>query len=71
MTEVIADPTRRRPGQDEDALAPGWRPLTLETNRPGIFAVGDVRSGPIKRVAPAVGEGAMAVRLIHERRRSG
>jgi thioredoxin reductase (NADPH) len=40
-------------------------PLLLETSLPGVFAVGDVRSGSIKRVASAVGEGAMAVRLIH------
>jgi thioredoxin reductase (NADPH) len=37
----------------------------LETNRPGVFAAGDVRSGSIKRVASAVGEGAMAVRFVH------
>jgi thioredoxin reductase (NADPH) len=42
------------------------RPAPLETSRPGIFAAGDVRSGSIKRVASAVGEGAMAVRLAHE-----
>jgi thioredoxin reductase (NADPH) len=41
-------------------------PFPLETNRPGVFAVGDVRSGSIKRVASAVGEGAMAVRLMHQ-----
>ena len=41
-------------------------PFVLETSRPGVFAVGDVRSGSIKRVASAVGEGAMAVRLIHD-----
>ncbi|GAA4228358.1 thioredoxin reductase (NADPH) [Streptosporangium album] len=40
--------------------------LPLETNRPGIFAVGDVRSQSIKRVASAVGEGSMAIRLVHE-----
>jgi thioredoxin reductase (NADPH) len=40
--------------------------LLLETSRPGVLAVGDVRSGSIKRVASAVGEGAMAVRLVHE-----
>ena len=52
-----------------DALADfdGERPLFLETSRPGIFAVGDVHSGSIKRVASAVGEGSMAVRLIHQR----
>jgi len=41
-------------------------PLGLETSRPGVFAAGDVRSGSIKRVASAVGEGAMAVRLVHQ-----
>jgi thioredoxin reductase (NADPH) len=41
-------------------------PLPLETSRAGVFAVGDVRAGSIKRVASAVGEGAMAVRLIHQ-----
>ena len=41
--------------------------LPLETSRPAVFAVGDVRHGSIKRVATAVGEGAMAVRLVHER----
>jgi thioredoxin reductase (NADPH) len=42
------------------------QPLTLETNAPGVFAVGDVRSGSVKRVASAVGEGSMAVRLVHQ-----
>jgi thioredoxin reductase (NADPH) len=42
------------------------QPVLLETSRPGVFAVGDVRSGSIKRVASAVGEGAMAVRLAYE-----
>jgi thioredoxin reductase (NADPH) len=45
----------------------GEAPYFLETSRPGIFAVGDVRSGSIKRVASAVGEGSMAVRLVHDR----
>jgi thioredoxin reductase (NADPH) len=47
----------------------GTGPLPLETNRPGVFAVGDVRSGSAKRVAAAVGEGAMAIRLAFERTR--
>ncbi len=56
------------------AQAEEWRhlnrsPMTLETSMPGVFAVGDVRSGSVKRVASAVGEGAMAVRLVHERLR--
>ena len=42
------------------------QPMTLETSRPGVFAAGDVRSGSVKRVASAVGEGAMAIRQIHE-----
>jgi thioredoxin reductase (NADPH) len=51
----------------DPASAGGDRPpLPLETSRPGVFAVGDVRSQSIKRVASAVGEGAMAVRLIHQ-----
>jgi len=37
----------------------------LETNRRGIFAIGDVRSGSIKRVAAAVGEGAQVVATLH------
>jgi len=41
--------------------------LALETSRPGVFAVGDVRSGSVKRVASAVGEGSMAVRLVYDR----
>jgi thioredoxin reductase (NADPH) len=40
-------------------------PLLLETSVPGIFAIGDARSGSVKRVASAVGEGAMAVHLVH------
>jgi thioredoxin reductase (NADPH) len=47
----------------------GTGPLPLETSRPGVFAVGDVRSGSAKRVATAVGEGAMAIRLAFERTR--
>jgi thioredoxin reductase (NADPH) len=45
----------------------GEAPLYLETSQPGVFAVGDVRSGSIKRVASAVGEGSMAVALVHQR----
>ena len=40
-------------------------PYMLETSLPGVFAVGDVRSGNVKRVASAVGEGAIAVHLVH------
>jgi thioredoxin reductase (NADPH) len=41
-------------------------PLTLETSEPGVFAAGDVRAGAMNRVASAVGEGSMVVRLAHE-----
>jgi thioredoxin reductase (NADPH) len=52
---------------DEDA----WRglsrePFLLETSMPGVFAAGDVRSGSVKRCASAVGEGSMAVMLVHQ-----
>jgi thioredoxin reductase (NADPH) len=42
------------------------RPYLLETSRPGIFAVGDVRGGNVKRVASAVGEGSIAVAFVHQ-----
>ncbi|HXJ34394.1 MAG TPA: FAD-dependent oxidoreductase [Candidatus Eisenbacteria bacterium] len=61
-----------RTGSDlsaEDLAATRWplarEPHLLETSRPGIFAVGDVRSGSIKRVAAAVGEGSTAVQFVH------
>jgi thioredoxin reductase (NADPH) len=41
-------------------------PYLLETSRPGIFAVGDVRGGNVKRVASAVGEGSIAVAFVHQ-----
>ena len=52
------------------AKSPHWtarrQPFLLETSRPGVFAAGDVRSGSAKRVASAVGEGAMAILFVHE-----
>jgi thioredoxin reductase (NADPH) len=52
------------------AKSPHWtarrQPYLLETSRAGVFAAGDVRSGSVKRVASAVGEGAMAVQFVHE-----
>jgi thioredoxin reductase (NADPH) len=54
-----------------DVPRDGWDlgrdPLPLETSVPGLFAAGDVRSGSTKRVGSAVGEGAMAVALAHQR----
>jgi thioredoxin reductase (NADPH) len=61
-------------GRDLDAPAAplpstAWNltraPLMLETSLPGVFAVGDVRAGNVKRVASAVGEGAIAIHLVH------
>lgn len=52
------------------AKAPAWPlarpPLMLETSLPGVFAVGDVRSGNVKRVASAVGEGAISIHMVHQ-----
>jgi thioredoxin reductase (NADPH) len=53
-------------GCDDDGDRAPHQPLLLETSQPGVFAAGDVRSGSIKRVAAAVGEGSMVVRLVHE-----
>jgi thioredoxin reductase (NADPH) len=54
----------------DDLAAVKWPlarpPYLLETNRPGIFAVGDVRAGNVKRVASAVGEGSIAVAFVHQ-----
>jgi thioredoxin reductase (NADPH) len=54
-------------GAEVDA---GWplrrAPYMLETSAPGIFSVGDIRSGSVKRVASAVGEGSMAVQFVHK-----
>jgi thioredoxin reductase (NADPH) len=44
----------------------GRAPFPLETSQPGVFAAGDVRSGSVKRVTAAAGEGSMTVRLVHE-----
>jgi thioredoxin reductase (NADPH) len=61
-------------GRDLDTTAapdgsPRWPlqrpPQMLETSLPGVFAVGDVRAGNVKRVASAVGEGAISVHLVH------
>ena len=54
-------------GADRPGGGPPGRPAWLfETSLPGVFAVGDVRHGSVKRVASAVGEGAVAIRMVHE-----
>jgi thioredoxin reductase (NADPH) len=54
----------------EDLAREEWslerRPLLLETSLPGVFAVGDVRAGNVKRVASAVGEGSIAISFVHQ-----
>jgi thioredoxin reductase (NADPH) len=54
----------------DELAAAGWArtraPLHLETSLPGVFAVGDVRCGNLKRVASAVGEGSTAIALVHQ-----
>jgi thioredoxin reductase (NADPH) len=54
----------------EDLATARWplvrQPYLLETSLPGVFAVGDVRSGSVKRVASAVGEGSIAISLVHQ-----
>jgi thioredoxin reductase (NADPH) len=62
LTGTDSPPARR---EDQNLT-----PLFLETSRPGVFAVGDVRSGSVKRVAAAIGEGSVAVRMAFERLQS-
>jgi thioredoxin reductase (NADPH) len=54
----------------ESLSTAGWplerQPYSLETSLPGVFAVGDVRGGSIKRVASAVGEGSIAISFVHK-----
>jgi thioredoxin reductase (NADPH) len=53
-----------------EGASPRWslerQPLLLETSMPGVFVAGDVRRSSMKRVASAVGEGAMAVHMVHQ-----
>ncbi len=65
---TLADGGFIRTGADlEEGAWPLERdPLPLETSMPGVFAAGDVRHGSINRVASAVGEGSIAIRLVHE-----
>ena len=63
---VLTDRSLADDRLDERWRALGRGPLPFETSRPGLFAVGDVRSGSVKRVAAAVGEGSAAVRSVHD-----
>jgi thioredoxin reductase (NADPH) len=59
-TDLLAD------GRPPASWPLGRPPTPLETSLPGVFAVGDVRHGSTKRVAGAVGQGSVAIRLVHE-----
>ena len=63
---VLTDRSLGKAHLDEQWEALGRQPLPFETSYPGLFAVGDVRAGLIKRVAAAVGEGSAVVRSVHE-----
>jgi thioredoxin reductase (NADPH) len=63
---VTGENARRHPSFADHREGVRRRPLLLETTRPDIFAIGDVRSGSTKRVASAVGDGALVVRSLHE-----
>ena len=53
-------------GRDLPSYGRARLPLPMETSIPGVFAVGDVRHGSVKRVASAVGEGSIAIQMVHE-----
>ena len=61
---VLTDRSLTADQLDERWTVSGRNPFPFETNRPGLFAVGDLRSGSTKRVATAVGEGSAAVRSV-------
>ena len=63
---ILTGPDLIRKGQRPKGWALDRDPFLLETNVPGIFAVGDVRHGSVKRVASGVGEGSVAVQFIHQ-----
>jgi thioredoxin reductase (NADPH) len=63
---VVTDLSLHEGDLDETWRAQHRQPLPFETSRPGLFAVGDLRSGSTKRVAAAVGEGSAAVRSVHQ-----
>jgi thioredoxin reductase (NADPH) len=63
---ILTGPDLIRDGQHPKGWTLERDPFLLETNVPGIFAVGDVRHGSIKRVASGVGEGSVAVQFIHQ-----
>jgi len=67
----LAQGLQSKPRGKESGMTLRKEPLPMETSMRGVFAAGDVRHGSIKRVASAVGEGATAVRFVHEYLREG
>jgi thioredoxin reductase (NADPH) len=63
---ILTGPDLMQGGQRPKKWAVDRDPFLLETNVPGVFAVGDVRHGSVKRVASGVGEGSVAVQFIHQ-----
>jgi len=63
---ILTGPDLLRGGERPKGWTLDRDPFLLETNVPGIFAVGDVRHGSVKRVASGVGEGSVAVQFIHQ-----
>jgi thioredoxin reductase (NADPH) len=63
---LLTGPDLMKDGQHPKGWTLERDPFLLETNVPGIFAVGDVRHGSVKRVASGVGEGSVAVQFIHQ-----
>jgi thioredoxin reductase (NADPH) len=63
---ILSGPDLMRDGKRPQGWQADRDPALLETNVPGIFVVGDVRHGSVKRVASGVGEGSVAISFVHQ-----
>ena len=63
---ILTGPDLLKPGKRPRGWTLERDPSLLETNIPGVFAVGDVRYGSVKRVASGVGEGSVAIQFVHQ-----
>jgi thioredoxin reductase (NADPH) len=63
---ILTGPALIRDGKRPQSWTLDRDPSLLETSVPGIFAVGDVRFGSVKRVASGVGEGSIAIQFVHQ-----